>query len=126
MSSRTGKRININDLYFGIVMWDPNLGIFREYNLFDSMRVLRSLAIYKIHPELYTQFSDILFAIYGDTAGRVQYEFDIRDIFGKEEPVKMDVYRMFVEPNRDYLLSLVDSVTVASARKWLKEYKDGR
>lgn len=122
MSSRTG-RTDINDLYFGVLLWDPSSRIFKQCNLFDFLRVKRSVAIYKTHPELFDSFGDLLFALYGDTSGRVQYEFGMTDPVDGSDSIKIDIYRAYVEPNRGYLLSLAQSVTVASARRWLKEQK---
>lgn len=137
MSSRTG-RTKIEDLYFGVVSRAPNGG-FEIVNLFDLGGVRLSVAAYKVGPLAVT---DPLFACFHGVWSRCEYEMvltgfptpytDSTDDKDKMERFikwyntnaqKFDLYRLYVEPNRDHLLSLVDSVSEASARYYLKEWR---
>lgn len=129
--------MDINDLYFGVMVSKLSWNSYEErcelekINLFQSSRVMRSVAMYVTMSEEERQdaIRDPLQWCFGDTRWRTEYEFivcpwpykddDTIDKVGK----KMDTYSMYVEPNRDYLMSLVNSVSVASAKRWLKEHK---
>lgn len=137
MSSRTG-RTKIEDLYFGVVLCAPNGG-FETANLFDLGGVRLSVAAYKLAPLATT---DPLLACFSGVWSRCEYEMVLTDfptpyVDNTDDKDKMerfikwyntnarkfDLYRLYVEPNREYLLSLVDSVSEASARNYLKEYR---
>lgn len=131
-----GKSLDIEDLYFGITLHDFNSRSFRHANLFGSVRVLSSVASYVLmSPERRKQLelSDptrLLSYLFGDTRGRVQYEFVCSDFPPSDDPEsrteeKLDTYFLYVLPNADYLLDLVSRVSKASARRWDKEYGYG-
>lgn len=139
MSSRTG-RTKIEDLYFGVVSRAPNGG-FEIVNLFDLGGVRLSVAAYRAQLFKYHDY-DPLLACFNGVWSRCEYEMmltgfptpytDSADDKDKMERFikwyntnaqKFDLYRLYVEPNRDHLLSLVDSVSEASARYYLKEWR---
>lgn len=127
-----GKSLDIEDLYFGITLYDFNSRSFRHANLFGSVRVLSSVASYTLmSPERRKQLelSDsarLLSYLFGDTRGRVQYELICSDFPPHdslpEVSEKLDTYFLYVLPNADYLLDLVSRVSKTSARRWDKEY----
>lgn len=119
------KTININDLYFGYKQFDFNTGELRTHNLFGSMRVLTSAALYRTKGDK-LQLEDPFSFIFGDTRGRCQYEFVISPWAGDGEEQKVDIFSMYVEPNKKYLMSLVDQVSISSCRKLLAEERKRR
>ena len=113
--------IKLEDAYFGVMK--PNgRGALEEDNLFGSMRVLRAVALYRARRER-LEALDPLFWCFGDTSGRFQYEWLVSPWSKDGEAMKVDVYKMHVEPNRDLLLGIVGNISVASCEKWLKEHK---
>ena len=121
--------MKLTDAYFGITLLNPNSPKppeLQTMNLFQSLRVLRSVAIYKTRKEelekdLYKDREfDPLHFCFGDTRGRHEYEMLIKGAFDKDWRL-YDVYKMYIEPNRDYLLELVDKISVQSCKDWLKE-----
>lgn len=125
--------MKITDLYFGCKLYkfsDKRLG---TYNLFGNSRVLYSIATYKVHgytpwnenltPE---EYKDSLFKfLFGDLWGHVEYEFMVAPMFDGELQ-KVDLFTMYAEPNKDYLLKLVESVSVDSCKEWLRDYNERR
>lgn len=100
-------------------------------NLFDSMRVLRSVALWKTDSRTHTgsltgEPRDILSWCFGDTRGRREHEWIVSPWAGgddSDEGEKVDVYEMYVLPNRKILTKIVDEISVNSCRKWLKEHR---
>jgi len=121
--------MKIDDLYFGIVLIDFNTKQLTTQNLFDSLRVKRSIAIYVKQKAELTKRKDFdpLHFCFGDTQYRCEYEtlYHVSEFPDKEgdKIIKTDVYEMYVKPNADYLMSLVESVSEKEAAKWLKNDK---
>lgn len=120
--------MNIKDLYFGCLNYDFNHNRMEKHNLFGSMRVLYSIAIYKTRQEELTnqewfggEFDPLRFC-FGDLDGHVEYEMQVGGPF-KEETEKMSLWDMYVVPNEELLMKMVDSVSVESCQEWLKENK---
>ena len=134
-----GKSIDIEHLYFGITLFDFNSRSFKHANLFGSIRVLSSIASYVLMTQKRRQelklddtsdTSRLLSYLFGDTRGRVQYEFVCSDFPPSPDPErrceeKLDTYFLYVLPNADYLLDLVSRVSKSSARRWDNEYGYG-
>ena len=123
-------KMNIDDLDFEVMVGDFNHGGFRKLNLFNITRVKYSVALYLTRREkdeyLKNKTPDaVLCYLFGDTWGRVEYEFLVQPMLGKSEDEweKTCVYEFFVVPNKDLLLEMVESVSVTSARKWLRGYR---
>ena len=126
--------MDIKDLKFGIKMLERSYTKgekreFKTYNLFDSSRVMKSVAVFvTMSPEdRKERVSDPLHFCFGDTQGRCEYEFmvcpwpfDDDDLVG-EVGQKIDIYEMFVKPNEKLLMDMVNSVTVQSAKRYLTE-----
>lgn len=119
------KTLNIDDLYFGYKQFDPNTGELRTHNLFGSIRVLISVALYRTKGDK-LQLDDPFSFIFCDTRGRCQYEFVISPWAGDGEEQKVDIFSMYVDPNKKYLMSLVDQVSISSCKKFLAEERRRR
>lgn len=122
--------INLEDLYFGCLNYNFNNGKMEPFNLFGSLRVLHSIAIYRIRKEelendtwLGDNFDPLRFC-FGDLRGHVEYEMQVGGAF-EDETNKLSLYEMYVEPNAEYLMNLVNSVSIESCEKWLEEHKRG-
>lgn len=118
--------IDIKDLYFGCMNYDFNQKKMVKRNLFGSMRVLHSIAVYKIKQEelednawLESRFNPLRFC-FGDLWGHVEYEMQVGGAF-QEETEKLSLWDMYVEPNGKLLMDMVNSVSIESCERWLKE-----
>ena len=118
--------IKLEDAYFGIMR--PNFnhkGKLEPENLFGSMRVLHSVALWKTDPTIIKKHNLISWC-FGDTRWRCEYEwlvFPWANASDDSEGWKVDVYSMYVEPNKQILEKIVDSISVSSCRKWLRDHK---
>ena len=131
------SKISINDLYFGVVTHQMSYSTkegrneLKVYNLFDSTRVKFSVARYVTmsEKERMQLMSDPLHFCFGDTWGRTEWEFIVCPWPYKEDEKvvdcgrKVDVFSMYVEPNSNLLMDMVNRVSVSSAKKWLAEYR---
>lgn len=116
---------DLDKAYFGIVLHDFNTGEFKHANLFSSVRVLRSIAMIRTRKDLKDKLDDVDETIrfcFGDTWGRVQYEFVVSPVVGPGEPTKKDTFFMYVENNKKLLYDMVMNFSVASCRRVLKKY----
>ena len=119
-------KIKLTDLYFGYKIYDLSYTSEEErkistHNLFDSSRVLYSVATWVTMSEEEKKKHDALSWCFSDVRGRSEYEFVMSPWAGGGEPHKVDIYQMYVEPNRELLLDLVSRVTPNSARVYLRE-----
>lgn len=116
--------MDIEDLCFGIRLFDFNSGKLKTENLFQSSRVMHSVAVWLTMPDKLRKQHDLIRFCFGDTSGHVEYEMYVRDVIVKpserDKLTKVSVYEMYVLPNADYLTSLVNSVSVSSAKRWLR------
>lgn len=134
---KIASKMKLDDLYFGVVINPMSYTSFKdrnglvEYNLFDSSRVKWSVATYvKMTAKQKAEINDPLAFCFGDTWGRTEWEFivcpwpyrdeDTIDLVGK----KVDVYTMYVKPNAELLMNLVNRVTKTSAKEYLKAEKE--
>lgn len=130
------KKIKLEDLYFGVVLYEfswsgKDKQQLKTYNLFDSLRVLRSVAMWVVETNKDSKFAkehDFLRWCFRDVSGRAEWEFVVcpwgglkNDDKVVEVGEKVDTYRMYVKPNAKYLRELVNSVSVSSAKKFLTE-----
>lgn len=127
-------KMSINDLYFGMVMNKMNYSSESErsdietYNLFNISRVKWSVARYvTMSASERKEISDPLLFCFGDVWGRTEYEFMLcpwpyRDgDFVEQVGHKVDMYTMYVKPNAELLMDIINRVTVSSAKKYLAE-----
>lgn len=135
------KKTKLEDLYFGIVLLDFNwLGRqghqLKTYNLFGSLRVLRSVAMWVVETNKDPKFAkehDFLSWCFMDVRARTEWEFVVCPWGGLKDDdkvaevgEKVDTYRMYVIPNAKYLRELVNSVSVSSAKRYLAEERKRR
>ena len=121
-------KIKLTDLYFGYKIYDLSYTSEEErkistHNLFDSSRVLYSVATWVTMSEEEKKKHDALSWCFSDVMGRSEYEFVMSPWAGGGEPQKVDIYQMYVEPNKELLLDLVSRVSKASAQAYLREWR---
>lgn len=134
------ERMNINDLYFGVVLCQMSYSSPEErsnlkvYNLFDFARVKYSVALWvTMKPEEKARresLHDQLMWCFGDTWSRSEYEFVVCPWGGSDENdkvfevgTKKDTFSMYVEPNGELLMDLVNRVTKTSAKEYIREWR---
>lgn len=128
-------KMKLDDLYFGIVMHPLSYGYEDErnrlvtYNLFGTSKIQWAVARYiTMKDEERANIDDPLLFCFSDVWGRTEYEFIMCPWpYGDEDKVelvgkKVDIYTMYVEPNRELLMDLVSRVTVSSAKKYMSEW----
>lgn len=128
------KKISIDKAYFGVKLFELSYSSHKErkietYNLFDFGRVKWSVAKYVVmgKEKRKSLANNPLRFCFGDTAGRCEYECIVRPMVSKREhEKKVDIYQMYVEPNADYLMSIVGRISVSSAQKYLREERRHR
>lgn len=131
--------MKLDELYFGVKLHPLSWGSrderkqLRTYNLFDLSRVKESIAIYRTTPKDKKDFiSDPLHFCFGDVWGRTEYEFIVcpwpysEQEMVSDNGIKVDTFEMYVKPNRDYLMSLVDQVDEEDCKKYLAEVRKRR
>lgn len=131
--------MKLDELYFGIKLHPMNYrnraerSTLKTYNLFDFSRIKESIAIYRtMDEERKKTLTDPLHFCFGDVWSRCEFEFIVCPWpFGDDERVvesgvKVDTYEMYVEPNKDYLMSLVESVDEKDCKKYLSELRKQR
>lgn len=111
--------MNLKELYFGCVIYDFNSGEIKPFNLFNSLRVLRSIAIYKTRKGI--KIDNPLRFCFFDLFGRVEYEFEIGGPFSNKTR-KISLWDLYVVPNKELLMKMVNEVNEDSCKKFLKEY----
>lgn len=122
---KRSRRSKLTDLEFYIPIWDN--GQMRIFNLFHSSSVLKSVALYKTGAfDKYTPFygeKDWALWCFGDTRGRVEWEFTFGDPFPRDqaELQKMDVYSVFIKPNERILRKMIDEISISSCKTWLSK-----
>lgn len=125
------KKMKLTDLYFGYKNYAMSYTSREEreiktYNLFSGTRVLRSVAMWVLMPEKEKKERNALSWCFADVRGRAEYEFVMSPWVGGGEPQKVDIWTMYVEPNKDILLDLISRVSVSSARAYLREERKRR
>lgn len=123
-------KLKLTDLYFGYKLYEMSYTSREErkittYNLFHSSRVLHSVATWVLMSDEEKKNHDALSWCFSDVRGRSEYEFVMSPWGGGGKPQKVDVWTMYVEPNKELLLDLVSRVTPNSARAYLREERKG-
>lgn len=131
--------MKLDELYFGIKLHSMSYSnraersTLKTYNLFDFSRIKESIAIYRtMSEERKKTLTNPLHFCFGDVWSRCEFEFIVCPWpFGDDERVvesgvKVDTYEMYVEPNKDYLMSLVESVDEKDCKKYLSELRKQR
>ena len=117
------ERINFNDLYYGICNMDDNTGKMKSYNVFDNYRLKRAVADWVLmNDERKAEIEDPIRYCFSDVWSRCEYEWTVTPLIPKEnQGEKVDVYSMYIEPNRALLMDMLDRVSLKSAREWRTE-----
>lgn len=118
--------MKITDLYFGIKRYDLSTRRLATTNLFNCRDVLLGVALYKLGKGGESCNRNSFEFIFSGTRGAVEYEFYVSDpmLNGDKEYKLESVYSMYAEPNKRYLMELINSVSKASCARWLKEWKE--
>ena len=129
-------KININDLYFGVKLmplfyWSQEESVsLKTYNLFDLSKIKWSVARWvTMSDEEKKNITSPLHFLFGDVWSRTEYEFIVCPWpYGDGEGVsengqKVDTFMMYVEPNTELLMDMVNSVSVSSAKKYMTEWR---
>lgn len=119
-------KYKLTDLYFGYKIYKMSYTSGEErgittYNLFDSSRVLHSVATWVLMPEDEKKKHDPLSWCFMDVRGRAEYEFIMSPWAGGGEEQKVDIWTMYVVPNGELLIDLISRVSPNSARAYLRE-----
>lgn len=126
--------MQLTKLSFPIKRWDFNTDSMVDSDLFNC-NVLSAVAkwVTMSDSQKVSLWSSPLFFCFGDTWGRVEWEFSVdkdgnmgapfqdwseKDLTGYE---KTSVYDYYVKPNADKLMVMVNSVSRNSAVLYLKE-----
>ena len=129
------RKLNINNLYFGVKLFPMSysskieLNRLETYNLFEFGSVKRMVAKYATmtNDEKKILVSDPLRFCFGDVWDRTEFQFIVYPLFSTDKMintdngVKVDTWSLYVEPNADYLMSLVNSVSPTSAKAYLRD-----
>lgn len=126
------KKINLDKLYFGVKLFPMSYSSRDEikekglqtYNLFGFSRVKWAVARYVVMKDNEKQalLSSPLHFCFGDVAHRVEFEYLASPVVHPESAcVKVDTWSLYVEPNKDLLMDMVNSVSKSSALKYLRE-----
>jgi len=124
-------KISIDSLYFGYKNYDSSYTSNEErristHNLFGSSRVRWSVAKWVTMSDEEKKEHDALSWCFSDVSGRCEYEFVMFPWAGGGAPHKVDIYQMYVEPNKELLLDIISRVTISSAKKYLSEERKRR
>lgn len=119
----------IQDLYFGVICpdWLVAKGGRGVVNLFDLCGIRYYAARYRLR-ESGCGFNraicgDPLFFVFGDVWSRCEFEFVINSFPEKGEGSKMSIFDMYVTPNKQLLLNMIDECSEGSARTYIREWK---
>lgn len=61
--------------------------------------------------------------VFGDVWSRCEFEFVINSFPEKGEGSKMSIFDMYVTPNKQLLLNMIDECSEGSARTYIREWK---
>lgn len=123
------NRIDVDDLYFGVKVWNSNKNELETINLFDIHRIKYSVAKWVLMDDEARAKWDASMFLFGEVWSRTQFEFIACPWpYGDNEKIsdhgqKIDTFSLYVEPNLPLLLDLISRVTKASARWFLKNNK---
>lgn len=129
--------MKIEDAYFGYVKPEMNYRSKSErklatYNLFNSSRVRRSVAKWVTMGDEERKRHNFLPYCFSDACGRAEYEWTIspwpydEGALVSDEGVKTDAYESYIRPNEKILRQIVDSISVSSATRYLREERKRR
>lgn len=114
--------MKITDLDFGYMQFDPNTGELTRHNIFCNVSVMHRVAEWvTMSPKSHKVILDPISFCFLDYWSCHEYELVVKPWEGKGEEQKVDIWTMYIVPNKDILLDMIDKVSANSARKWLRE-----
>lgn len=117
--------MKITDLSFKYKQFDDH-GELIERELFYNLRIMRSIALYIKFDKKYRdggEIEDPLFYCFNDCWAKCEYEVVLSPWVGEGEPTKQSVYDLYIKPNKELFMGMVNSVSKNSAIKYLREHK---
>lgn len=128
-------KIDIDDLCFMITVHKLSFSSQREresletYNIFQISGVKWAVAKYvTMSGEEKRKRDNPLFYCFCDVWSRCEYEMILcpwpcnKGDTVEEKGQKIDAYELFVKPNEDLLMDMINSVTVSSAKRYLRDH----
>lgn len=117
--------MKIDELYFGVMMLDPNHNSTPlNRNLFDLGGIRRDIAKWLTMDSVVRQDFNVdpLAFCFSGVRARTEYEMYLAPIYQHERGYKIDLFNLYVLPNQEYLLSLLRPLTKEDGQKWLKAH----
>lgn len=122
--------VTIDKLYFGVKELDFNTGELVTRNLFDIGGVKWSVSNHIVNKRVFNSLEDAAFDCFKDVWSRTEHQFMVCPWGGLRDDdkvvevgQKVDIYKMYVLPNMEYLLDLVNQVDKKDAEKYLAEWR---
>lgn len=66
---------------------------------------------------------DPFFCCFCDFWSRAEFELVVQGFLSNDEGHKMDVYEMFLKPNKIAIWQIIESISVNSCREYLREFR---
>lgn len=114
--------MKIQELYFGVILPSTNQGASSlPVNLFDLGYIRYYAAKYLIEKKKENCIiKNPVFYIFNDVWCRSEYEFVVRALGGVQE-IKIDLFSLYVIPNRKRLFEMIEECSLNSARQYIRE-----
>lgn len=119
------KNKRIQDLYFGVMLpvWNGK-PVLEPGNLFDCTCIRYWAAKYRLRHEYGESrlTTNPVSYIFGDIWGRAEYGWIVADLTESTSDMKVGLYEVYVEPNKELLLNMINECSENSAREYIREY----
>lgn len=117
------KCVPLDRVYFGIKLFDDAQDFPETVNLFEIPKVKWSVARYVAMDEMSRKefAKDPLAFCFFELCGASGYEYLIQPVLGDKKECKISVYDLYIKPNEHLLMKIVNSISVNSARDFLRE-----
>lgn len=123
------NKIAIGDLYFGVkipkisFMSDTERSALETYNLFEFSRVKTAVAMWVLSDSKFRMEHDFSKWCFSSVWSRCEHEWLVARWPDNESDTlqKVDIYGMYVEPNKNLLKYMVEMVSKSSAKRYLRE-----
>jgi len=116
--------MRVQDLYFGVLC--PNSQgelITAPVNLFDIAHTRYYAAKFRIAQAKGEKIDiDPAMYVFGDVWSRCEYEMLVSPLF-RGEQIKVDLYQLYVVPQREILFKMIDECSVNSCKQYIRDYK---
>lgn len=111
--------MKLSDAHFGVVMVQYGSQEMTEVNIFDFGSIKWAVANYIAYPEKRLP-GDWLSHCFFDCRGKCEFEFLLMGRDGRGEPKKVDIWTMYIEPNRRVLYDIVQSISKTSCLQYIR------